>query len=277
MQAHIHCLLKACDTLSIPYQCLDVEQNFIKLNIAAETLFFQLNKTPFNQQVLAQICLDKSHSYLLFKDQIQIPKTLSFLDFAVLEHYQHYVQHKNMPAILVHVEQHLSYPLVVKPNKGSYGINAFLCDTPDEAEQAFSTIFNKDAANYDYVGLAQQYIPAKTEYRVVCFRGEIVLCYARRAEQQRFNARYWETGHGFAEHIQSPALLNQLKDFLQPILNTAGLDFVGYDVLHTPDNKFYLLELNSGPQFKHFIEYNGDTEIIKMYQTILQRYIKDLS
>ena len=42
---------------------------------------------------MAKICLDKAHTHALLSDNIKMPKTISFLDYNVKEHYKKYLKY----------------------------------------------------------------------------------------------------------------------------------------------------------------------------------------
>ena len=275
MEAYLACLIRACDELGFDYEFFDKEKNFLQVNLNGKSLHFQINRTPFVSAVMAGICKDKEHSYLMFKDSINMPKTIGFLDYTVEEKFLKYLTYDSANAIIERIEEEFTYPLVIKKNKGSFGINVFLCHNKDEVKEAIVTIFNKNSNQYDYIALAQEYIPHHREFRVVCFRGEVVLAYERISGNSDFNARYWEAGKGSAKHITDPEMIEKFTNFVRPALGISGLEYVGFDIVMRKDGSFSLLELNSGPKYDHFIKDNGTEAVVELYKKILARVLND--
>jgi len=224
---------------------------------------------------MAGICKDKEHAYLVFNHSVCMPKTIGFLDYTVEEKYQKYLFYKSSEEIIERIEQEFTYPLVIKKNKGSFGINVFLCHNRKQVIASINTIFNKKSNQYDYVALAQDYVPHEKEFRLICFRGEAVLAYERVSDNSTFNARYWESGNGRAKHLTDQKIIDDLVSFVSPAFCIKGLEYVGFDILKGKDGNYYLLELNSGPKYNHFIDHNGDEAVVTMYKKILGRVLDE--
>ncbi len=269
MELHIACLIQACQDIGLEYQFLDREHNFVRIWINNDPLYFQLNKTPFNSAVMASICIDKEHTYRLFQDAIRMPKTIGFLDYNTVSRYQKYLTFTSLGAITTEIEKELAYPVIVKKNKGGLGVNVFMCQNRAEAHQALNVIFDRNSSDYDYVALVQEYLPFAKEFRLVCFRGEAMLAYERISGSAAFNARYWESEHSSTRHITDQNIIDDLVEFVCPAMGIKGLEFIGFDIVLAKDGNYYLLELNSGPRFDHFIQCNGTEAVVEMYRRIL--------
>lgn len=271
MQNHIACLIQACQTLNINYEFVDKDKNFVKVLIGDTHHYFHANRTPFNTEAVAGICKDKDHTYQLLSNTVRMPKTLAFLDFRVDKHYQRYVIYKSMEAILEQIDAHLSYPIIIKRNRGCLGRNVFLCETPKQATEAIEAVFDNSKVYYDYIALAQEYIPSVKEFRFVCFAKEPVLAYERYLAGTSFKASYWNAPQGSAIDVDDPKLIEELLEFVLPVYQVLDIGFVGFDIVRSQEGSLYLLELNSGPRFDHFVQFNGREKVIAMYQTILNR------
>lgn len=266
MERQIQCLVKACEQAGYAYELIDREKNFLRVMLGRWE-YFQINRTPLNSEVAAMICKDKAHSYALLSNVLRWPKTLAFLDFAIEEKYQHYVHTPLREAALQMMAEELNYPVVLKPNQGGLGLNVQLCHDSAAAADALATIFNQHSKAYDYVAVAQQFIPAAEEYRLVCVHGQAKLAY-RRGRAAPFNARYWEHGEQ-AELIEESALITELQDFVQPIFAEIQLGLVGFDILRDAHGQLYLIELNSSPRFDHLILGSGEDCVIEFYRHVL--------
>lgn len=277
MEKNILCLTAACSQLGIRFDYIDQDHNLVRIVLNGAAYYFQLNRTPFNAESVAGICKDKYHTYCLLKDCVRFPKTLSFLSYRVDERYTDYLQYHSAPEIVAVVETELSYPLIIKSNSGSFGSNVFLCREAGETQTAIERIFDKNSHLYDYVVLAQEFIPTRQEYRLVCYKRTPVLAYTRSGDPSTFNARYWESVSGRTALIGQDALIDELAAFIRPVYTTLDLGFVGFDIVCSVDNQLYLLELNSGPRFDHVIATNGPQPIIDMYKTVLSAWVAEKS
>lgn len=269
MRPHIQCLTKACQSLAIPYAFLDKNQNLLKIEVGGKPYLFHSARTPFNPQSVGQLCADKDHTYQLFQQTVSMPKTLAFLDFRVEPKFQKYVRHHSMKEIHAEIDSTLEYPLVVKRNKGFKANNVFLCHNHAATKKALDTIYNRDSCYYDYVALAQEYIPASREYRLVCFRGTPVLAYERTLDSSEFKAGYWNFEEGVATPVEDQETIGALMEVVNPVFETLELGFCGFDIVQSTKGDWYLLEINSSPLFDNYIQTNGLERVTAMYLEIL--------
>lgn len=263
MQVNITALIKACEQAGYDYEFIDREKNFVRIRLGKTWQYFQGNRTPFNSAVFSNICQDKSHSYQLLHSVVNMPKTLSILDFAVEDNYKKYLTYPSMEATLQAIEAELQYPVIIKPNKGSLGRDVFLCEDKTSAKESIEHIFNKLAKHYDYMAVAQQFIPTQAEYRLLYLFGQPEFAYTR-GNAAAFNAKYWEKGEQ-ATLIKDQQLINELADFVRPIDAEIEAGIVGYDIIRGMDQQLYLIELNASPKFSHIIESSGDAELVTLF------------
>ena len=275
LEQNIICLTAACTELGIPFEFIDEEHNFLRVGSNGQSHYFQLNRTPFNSESTAGICKDKYHTYCLLKESVQFPKTLSFMSYNVDQRYKGYLKYQSSQEILTVIESELSYPFIIKSNSGSFGSNVFLCHSRNEAQDSIQRIFNKNSHLYDYILLAQEFIRTKEEYRLVCYKETPVLAYKRSSNPNEFNARYWENGASQAVLATQEETIQELQEFVRPVYEKLNIGFVGFDIIRSFDNALYVLELNSGPRFDHFIESNGPEQVISMYKKILSQWISE--
>lgn len=272
MEKHIKCLIEACRGIGLDYEQLDREGNFLRVAFGDRWDYFQLSKTPFNSEVMHGICRDKMHTYQLLSRSVRMPRTLSFLDVALETKYRQYLEFGSLDAILTRIDSEFAYPLVVKRNRGYLGINVHLCQDRSGAETALRDIFDPRSKHYDYLALAQEFIPTREEYRLVCAFGTPVLLY-RRGRGRPFNARYWEVAQETANLVRDPRLEQELMRLVQPVYTTLALGFVGFDIVRGTDGELYLLELNSSPRFDHVIDGSGGSCVVEMYRKTLGLYL----
>lgn len=277
MIPQIKCLIKAANSLNLPYECYDKEHNFISTDLGEKKLTFQKNRTPFNSEVEASICLDKEYTYQLLKNYIKMPPTIGYLDPKCFQSFPEYTIFRDISLILSDIENHFNYPFVLKKNRGALSKNVFLCHNSEEAESSLKTIFDQASNHYDYVALAQTFIPTQKEYRVVFFNQKPILAYERFGGDQLFNASYWEHEQGSAILIKDSRLLQKFKEFAEPIFDKLNLGFVGLDIIVDINGDWHLIELNSSPKFTHFIQHNGENQVVEMYRTILLHCLEKMN
>ncbi len=195
---------------------------------------------------------------------------MGFLYPGVAGKYLKYLRYSSIESIVESIEEHFTYPLVIKPNKGSLGINVARCYSKEEVEAALEVIFNIESNNFDYVALAQEYIAPVKEFRVVFFRGKPVLSYQRYYDKAYFGAKYWEAPGGKTINLELDGeLVQRSAKVFRPALTLSGLDYIALDIILTAEDELYLLELNSGPKYNHFADNHGADIVISMYETIL--------
>jgi glutathione synthase/RimK-type ligase-like ATP-grasp enzyme len=251
------CLRKACDRLGIRYTTHDRHNNLITVHLPTGDSIFANSASPFNSDAVIKICFDKEFMYLLLKDSIQMPKTVGFFD-----PYQNHALYKQFASTASHqtiakeILATFQLPVIVKMNAGHEGRNVFLCESPADITNALKTIYNRKSLNYDSVALAQEFIDQKREFRVIVFRGKIVLLYAK--DFSRI----------------SPQMTRKIARFIKPIFKKVPLEFGGLDIIEDAHKNLYLIEMNSRPGFFGFISKRGEEPLIRMYAQILRQISK---
>lgn len=269
------CLAQACDNLNLAYHYLDKNNNFIEISTKNGPLFFTNSITPFNNESVSKICNDKEFTYLLLKEILPLPKTLGYFDPHPTKEYIQYRDYLNKTEIIDHITRNFSLPVIVKRNTGSHGQNVFLCHTATDINQALGKIYLKRSTTYDYIALAQTYIKPKTEYRVIVFKGQVVLVYKKDNQQAKFigNLSPLHYEGATAKIIEDHSLLATLQNFCTPIFSKLPIIFAGLDIIEDEAGQLWLIEINSKPGFDYFLKNNNSDYLIKMYQTILTKYL----
>ncbi|MEM9220084.1 MAG: hypothetical protein AAGD25_37875 [Cyanobacteria bacterium P01_F01_bin.150] len=271
MEKQIFCLIKACEQLDIKYDFIDKENNVVRVHLPSGLNYFESNKTPFNTEVMFGLFKDKMHSYELLNSCVRMPKTISFLDFNVSEKYKKYLKNYSILSIIDEAFTSFDLPFIIKSNKGSFGINVYLCETNENVYTALTKIFDKNSKDYDYIALVQEFIATKEEYRLVCAFGEPLLVY-RRGNAKRFNARYWENNEK-AQMIDDRKIVDELFDFVRPVFDKIKIGFVGFDIIRREDDELFLIELNS-PRFDNLLNNNGHESVVNLYVRALELFMK---
>lgn len=270
------CIRLACENLKIKHSFFDNNKNVIAVYLD-KPYFFVNCSTPFNDESTSRICKDKDFSYKILKDVIRMPKTISFYDpNREGNEHQIYIKEKNCKEITDKILKNFSFPIIIKRNFGAQGKNVFLCENKRKVLKALSNIYNKKTSGYDYIALAQKYIEVNKEYRVIVFDKEILLVYEKDISNAKFKGNISPLHYENSKSIQvtDKKLISEISQFIKPIFEKINLKYTGLDIVIDKKNKFHLIELNTTPGFSHFIESNGEEEIIKVYEKIFKKVMK---
>jgi len=224
---------------------------------------------PFNNGSLDTIAKDKDFSYELLSGEIKMPKTKAYLDPNCDKKYSHYILKNSLEDIVVDIEENFSYPVVVKMNRGHMGIHVYKCKDRDFAIKAFNEIFNKEQQYYDYIVLVQEFVEIKKEYRVIWFKGEIILLYEKVCDKKNINLSPFHNSESKAVLINDKKIKGDIFKFLLKSTNLEKFEYLGIDVVQIKDESFVLIELNSQPAFNFFVRDNGESDLVEMYKKIL--------
>jgi len=272
MLTNIRVLIAACQDLNIDFEFLHPAGNFVKVIIKNKPYFFVNYSTPFNTQSNARIFLDKGHSYHLFKDKINTPKAVSFLSPFCEPNYKQYLDYIDIDAIVAEIDKIFAMPVIIKSNQGYAGNNVFFCQDREQIELSIKQIFNVNSKDYDYVALAQEYINIANEYRAIIFNGELLLLYEKSKANAKFvgnlSPLHWEGAK--AVQITERQLVSEIEEFIQPIFQEMPLIYAGADIAIDENGKFWLIELNSSPNYSIFTRDNEERILIEMFKKMLR-------
>lgn len=271
MLNNIRLTIKACDELNLSYDILHQNQNILRVKIKEKYHFFVNYSTPLVSQSIAQILKDKDYTYHLLKNVINQPKNEAFLSPFCDEKYQQYLEFKSIEEIREKILEQFSLPVILKRNRGSGGNNIFLCHDQKEIDTALKQIFNINYKDYDYVALAQDYIKIKKEYRVIFLEQKLILAYEKNTENAQFTGNlsplHWEGSK--AIKIDNPELLTKINQFIAPIFQEINLNYGGFDVVIDQEDQWWLIEINSHPNFNIFIRDNDENTIVDLFKKLL--------
>lgn len=274
MQINIECLKKACEQEKIEYKIIHEAGSFIRVFKNDNYFDFIANQTPLNSQAASKVSIDKEFHYEILKNHSRMPKTVSIFYPEASKKYEKHKDVTNYIESADKVEKELSYPLVLKMNRGSRGLNVFVVNNREELIQKLKIIFNKDSKDFDYVALAQEMIQIKNEFRVVFLDNEIKLVYekvkGKNKNSSKINISPLHTDESRAELVVDSELINRIGEFIEPVLRESGLRYGGLDVAVDINNELVLIEINSAPSFDYFIRDNGDLKIVELYRDILK-------
>ena len=275
MLTNISLVLEACRELNIPYEILHPSQNLIRIRYGGEDYFFVNYMTAFDSGSLAQIFKDKEYTYQLLKHQINTPKTLSFVSPHCEDKYQKYLSCPDIESIVLEVNKNFAFPVIIKRNRGSGGNNVFLCESGEQIKAALEIIFNVNSKDYDYVALAQEYIEIEHEYRAVFCKEKLVLLYEKDKSQAEFAGNlsplHWEGAK--AQHITNSRVIAEIEDFVRPVFAEMAIDYAGFDIALDTKGVYWLIEINSSPNYDIFVRDNDRQIVVTMFKGILESLI----
>jgi glutathione synthase/RimK-type ligase-like ATP-grasp enzyme len=271
MLPNISLVIQACDQLGLQYSFKDRNKNLLFVINGDKHVTFLNSSTSFNNETVAKICKDKSFTYQLLNKFVSMPKTLDYLDPEVPVEFKSYVLQKNNAEVTDNILSNFSFPIVLKPNQKSHGTNVFKCSNKEEVLSAVNTIFDKKTIDYDYLLLAQECIQSKQEFRVITFKGKVELVYLKDISEANFSGNlsplHWEGAK--AKYIQDNNLIKKIQEFINPIFSQIDLVYSGLDIIIDNQDKMWLIELNSQPVFRKFIEENNKQIVVDMFKRIL--------
>ncbi|MEG4503564.1 alpha-L-glutamate ligase [Microcoleus sp. F6_B4] len=275
MLTNIEILLAACDELNIPYEILHPSQNLIRIKHRGENYYFVNYMMPFNSASIAQIFKDKEYTYQLLNGKIKTPRTLGFVSPYCEDKYKKYLSFPDIESIALEVNKNFSFPVILKRNRGAGGNNVFLCESIEQIKEALEIIFNVNSKNYDYVALAQEYIEIVREYRAIFCKEKLVLLYEKDKSQAEFAGNlsplHWEGAK--AKHIINPNLMSEIEDFVKPVFAEMAINYAGFDIALDKKGQYWLIEINSTPNYDIFMRDNDRQIVVTMFKGILDSLV----
>jgi glutathione synthase/RimK-type ligase-like ATP-grasp enzyme len=273
MNANLCSLVKVCQQLGVEYRVRHPSENLLEVIVNNYPFIFANWSTPLNPQSVMQICQDKDYFYSFFHDVIRMPETLAFLDPGCDIKYQKYCSSSTISGIIDTVESRLSYPLVAKKNRGSYGRNVFKVTSRQKLEQCLIEIFNRNSCEYDYVCCIQEYIDILREYRAVFLEGSLVFLYEKVKNEARFignlSPLHWEGGKARLEDNEETR--SEISNFSRPLFDKLMIPFCGLDIAIDINCNYYLIEANSSPGFDHILDAGDNGMVHRTYELLIKQ------
>lgn len=271
----ISLIKKACESLGISFEVLDTGGVFIKANFKDDRFhYFIANNFGLNDECIEKICLDKTYLHDLLGKYIQMPNSVSYVDSDPPELYVTHSSFHSHQEIAQDISKKMSFPVILKPNSKSMGMNVFLCENAEQLQKAVETIFNKNSFKYDHVLLAQEKINIKKEYRVVVYKGEIQFAYQK--DNTEHDAKFignvspLHFENAKAVLISNEVFLKKVEQFIQPIFEQMQLIYGGLDIAEDASGQLYLIEINSKPGYSYFVRDNGEDKVVELFKKILK-------
>lgn len=145
------------------------------------------------------------------------------------------------------------YPIISKEPGSSQGDGVNKCDTPAELKRTFSK--PTDNPEYDDFRIVQKFIPNDGDYRVLIFDGKIIAIAKRVSKdpKKEFRNNISKGGEGYEAQIPHRAAQLALDSVKAVNKDMAGVDLIQ----HKETGEWYVMEVNSAPQYHYFQEISG--------------------
>jgi len=125
---------RVADELGLTSRFIDDYKFVLVIDFGNKSHTFIANNIGINDEAVRKICNDKFYTYLLLKNVINLPKTLSFVDPNAEDIYLN--QGKlSLNKIEEKIITTHTYPILIKANSLSRGINVFKCLDRDQVKK----------------------------------------------------------------------------------------------------------------------------------------------
>jgi RimK family alpha-L-glutamate ligase len=144
------------------------------------------------------------------------------------------------------------YPVVCKVLNASQGDGVSKCDSAEELKKAFPD--SKDPQYQDF-RMVQKFIPNEGDYRVLIFCDKIIAIAKRVSKdpKKEFRNNMSKGGRGFLADLPHDASQLALDSVRVLEKEMAGVDLIQDE----NTGKWYIMEVNSAPQYHYFQEISG--------------------
>ena len=148
-------------------------------------------------------------------------------------------------------ENKWKYPVVVKNMDSAGGDGVSKADNEKELKKLFSDEDEKHQGNFESFRMIQKFIPNEGDYRVLIFDDKIIAIAKRWTEDEKeFRNNMSLGGKG-----KKAELDKEQQDLALSAAKTTGKSMAGVDLIQSKDDKkWYIMEVNSSPQYHYFYE-----------------------
>lgn len=147
------------------------------------------------------------------------------------------------------------YPVVSKVINGSQGRGVELCNSEKELFDSFEKDKGSRPGNFEYQRIVQKFIPNNGDYRVLIFNDQILTIAERKSKDKSKEFRNNLSLGGAGKIMDIP---NEAKQIALGSSRVLGKMMSGVDLVQDKyDGKWYVMEVNSAPQYHYFAELAG--------------------
>lgn len=197
------------------------------------SLFHQAGKLVIDESLTDEgVTLSKMHDYLILAQAgLPVPRTWHMADLSQVET----------------LAERLGYPLVLKGIHGSYGAHVHRIDTVDQLREVWARYRPGEL-------MAQEYLPAESDFRVICIGYRVLPALVERAPKPgdfRTNSRQGgqAVGHALAAFPELALLAEEAARVLRREFAAVDLRYRGAQPV--------VLEVNRRPMFENFERVTG--------------------
>ena len=269
----LRCLEIACRQLGVGYEAVSADGNVIRVEREGKPLYFLRNKHPFNDYVSGRLAEDKGYQYEVFdRANITVPKTMTVFNPLSDRRFDRYKTHASVTDIVSDVVQHMSFPVVVKRNRGSMAQGVYL---EANAEGLHSRLQDLcvESSRLDNVLLIQAYVEGP-EYRIVGSEDELLLAYEKQndsdIEGEDINPLHRAGGRAVA--VVDEGLLEGFRVLTRALNRVLNLGFYAIDLIASSDG-FFVLEVNPNPICHFYNADNGRGDFVQIYRYLIRKYL----
>lgn len=268
MLANMQALQAAAHNLGKKIEVIDRYGDVVRI----EGEIYVHSRLPFNTESVSYMARDKAYTHYLLEGVVRMPRMRDYFNPNSISKWQEYREYASQTEIVNDIIKKFSFPVIIKPNHGSFGEGVVVANTKESVEAAVADIFDSNSSNHDYVLLAEEYLPPVREWRLLWLDGDIVLVYEKKFQAGRLNQNisplHYEGAK--AEIETDEKLIKLLTDFVLPIKEKIKLRWAGLDVALLGDESLVLYEINSHPRLDIFARDNGIETLIPLYERVLQ-------
>ncbi|MCY3682303.1 MAG: ATP-grasp domain-containing protein [Gemmatimonadetes bacterium] len=269
----LRCFEIACRQLDVGYEAVSADGNVIRVERERKPLYFLRNKHPFNDYVSGRLAEDKGYQYEVFdRANITVPKTMTVFNPLSDRRFDRYKTHASVSDIVSDVVQHMSFPVVVKRNRGSMAQGVYL---EANAEGLHSRLQDLcvESSRLDNVLLIQAYVEGP-EYRIVGSEDELLLAYEKQndsdIEGEDINPLHRVGGRAVA--VVDEGLLEEFRVLTRALNRVLNLGFYAIDLIASSDG-FFVLEVNPNPICHFYNADNGRGDFVQIYRYLIRKYL----
>jgi dihydrofolate synthase/folylpolyglutamate synthase len=269
----LRCLETACRNLGVAYDPVSMDGNVVRVVKDGNPLYFLRNKHPFNDYVSGRLAEDKGYQSELFGQAgVAIPKTMTVFNPLADRRFDRYKTHASVMDIVKDVVQQLSFPVVLKRNRGSMSQGVYLETDADGLFLRLQALCT-DSSRFDNVLLIQTFVEGP-EYRIVASQGRLFLAYEKQndAEFDREDLNPLHRAGGVAIPVVDEGLLSDLRVLTQDLNRVLNLGFYAIDLIAGSDG-FYVLEVNPNPICHFYNLHNGRGDFVQIYAYLVRKYL----
>ena len=73
-----------------------------------------------------------------------------------------------------------------------------------------------------------------------------------------------------AKHITDSEIISEIKNFVRPVFEEIQINYAGFDIALDTNGEYWLIEINSSPNFEIFVRDNDRQIVVTMFKDILE-------